>query len=45
MFISNLKKLKCQVMSKHLKDPKNTLDLRGLSINLNYIFWVWDCGY
>jgi len=31
MFISNGKKHKCQGMSKHLKDPKNTLDPRRLS--------------
>jgi len=31
MFISNRKKHKYQGMSKHLKDPKNTTDPRGLN--------------
>jgi len=32
MFISNWKKHKCHGMSEHLKDPKNTLDPRGLTL-------------
>jgi len=34
MFITEKNPHKCQGMSKHLKDPKNTFDTRGLNHKL-----------
>ena len=46
MFISNWKKHKCQGMSKHLKDHKNTLDPRGLigsQCSVDRTGLIWSC--